>query len=81
MDKVISLATGKPIAAGKALIVAAEGERFSLRMSPALTDREREVVTFHDQHADAMGAGRYLTGLFPTLYRTVIDRASTGEAR
>jgi len=79
MDKVISLATGKPIAAGKALIVTAEGERFALRVSPALTEQERAVVTFHDQHADAVGAARYLTGLFPTLYRTVIDRAGGGQ--
>ena len=75
MGKVVSLVTGK------ALIVAAEGEGFSLRMSPALTERERAVVTFHGQHADAMGAARYLTGLFPELYRSVIDRAPVGEAR
>ena len=78
MSKVISLATGRPIAAGKALIVAAEGEHFSLRTEPALTERERAVVTFHDLHADALGAARYLTGTFPTFYRTVVDRAGGG---
>ena len=73
MGKVVSLATGK------ALIVAAEGGGFSLRMSPALTERERAVVTFHDRHGDAMGAACYLTGLFPTLYRTVVDRVGGGQ--
>ncbi len=78
MGRVISLATGKPIAAGKALIVAAEGELFSLRMAPALTEHEREIVTFHDQRADALSAARYLSGIFPTLYQTVVDRAGGG---
>ena len=72
MGKVVSLATGK------ALIVTAEGERFALRMSPALTEREREVVTFHDLHADALGAARYLSRIFPTFYRMVVDRVGGG---
>ena len=80
MSKIISLATGKPIGDAKALIVTAEGERFALRMSPALTDYERRIVNFYDRRTEALAAADYLSSVYPTLYRTVIDRASVGEA-
>lgn len=72
MGRVISLATGK------AIVVAAEGDRFSLRMTPALNAKERAVVAYFDQARPALANADALSRMFPSLYRAVIDR--TGGA-